>query len=129
MACEFRWEVPERVGIYDLGETYSLEDADHLKLQMLEMLGHASQPVHIMFDICTLKHFPMRMNSETWSMAEWMRHPKLGWLIIVNNGINPMANFMVTAVGKAIGVKTRFVKTREEAMEILLRIDQTLKAA
>jgi len=129
MACEFKWEIPERVGIYDLGEIYSFEDAIQLKSQMLNLLEHSALPLHIMIDICQLKEFPKRMNAETWAMAEWMRHSKLGWLIIINNGINPMANFLVTSVGKVIGVNTRFVKTHEEAMEILLRMDQTLKAA
>jgi len=128
MTYVFRWEVPDRVGCFDLGETYSLEDANLLKVQMLEMLAHSTLPLHILFDIGSLKHFPMRMNSETWAMAEWMRHPKLGWLIVINRDINPMANFMVSAVGKAIGVKTRFVKSREEALETVIRMDLSLSA-
>ena len=129
MTYTFSWEVPDRVGYFDLGEIYSLEDASRLKVQMLEMLGHSVMPLHIMIDICTLKHFPMRMNSETWALAEWLRYPNLGWLIIINKGTNPMANFMVSAVGKAIGVKTRFVKSREEAHDIIFRMDLSLSAA
>jgi hypothetical protein len=129
MSYTFTWEVPNRVGCFDLGEVYSLEDATHLKVQMLEMLEQATQPLHIMIEIGKLKKFPMRMNSETWAMAEWMRHPQLGWLIVINNDTNPMAHFMVSAVGKAIGVKTRFVKSHEEARETILRIDLSLPAA
>ena len=128
MTYVFEWGVPDRVGCFDLGEIYSLEDANHLKVQMLEMLEHATLPLHIMFDISTLKQFPKRMNAETWAMAEWMRHPKLGWLIVINKDTNPMANFLVSAVGKTIGVKTRFVKSPEEALEILARTDMTLSA-
>ena len=128
MAYVFKWEVPDRVGYFDLGEVYSLEDANHLKVQMLEMLEHSTLPLHIMFDISTLKHFPMRMNADIWAMAEWMRHPKLGWLIVISKTTNPMANFMVSAVGKAVGVKTRFVKLREEALESLIRMDLSLSA-
>jgi len=129
MTYTFSWEVPDRVGFFDFGETYSLEDADHLKVKMLEMLEHSTQPLHIMIDIGALKHFPMRMNAETWAMAEWMRHPKLGWMLIINNTTNPMANFMVSVVGKAVGVKTRFVKSREEAHETIFRMDLSLPAA
>ena len=129
MSYMFLWEVPERVGYFDLGEVYSLEDANLLNDQMLQMLNRAAMPLHIMFDIGTLKRFPMRMNAETWEMAEWMRHPKLGWLIVINKNTNPMAHFMVSAVGKTIGVKTRFVKSRDEAHEIVFRMDQSLSAA
>ena len=129
MTYTFSWEVPDRVGFFDFSETYSLEDADHLKVKMLEMLEHSTQPLHIMIDIGALKHFPMRMNAETWAMAEWMRHPKLGWMLIINNTTNPMANFMVSVVGKAVGVKTRFVKSREEAHETIFRMDLSLPAA
>ena len=129
MSYMFLWEVPERVGYFDLGEVYSLEDANLLNDQMLEMLNHTTRPLHIMFDIGTLKRFPMRMNAETWEMAEWMRHPNLGWLIIINKNTNPMAHFMVSAVGKTIGVKTRFVKSRDEAHETVFRMDQSLSAA
>ena len=129
MSYVFSWEVPERVGYFDLGEVYSLEDASDLKVQMLELLERSTMPLHIMFDICTLKHFPMRMNAETWEMAEWMRHPKLGWLIIINSSTNPMAHFLVSAVGKAVGVKTRFVKSREDAHTTVIRMDQSVSAA
>ena len=128
MSYVFKWQVPDRVVYFDLGETYSLEDANHLKVQMLEMLGHSTMTLHIMFDISTLKNFPKRMNAETWAMAEWMRHPKLGWLLVINKDTNPMANFMVSAVGKAIGVKTRFVKSRDEALATVVRIDLSLSA-
>ncbi len=129
MSYTFSWEVPCRVGYFDLGQVYSLEDADHLKVQMLEMLEQSTEPLHIMIDICALKQFPLRMNAETWAMAEWMRHPKLGWLLIINKETNPMAHFLVSAVGKTIGVKTRFVKSHEEAHETIVRLDLSLSAA
>ncbi len=129
MAYTFAWEVPDRVGYFDLGESYSLEDANRLRVQMLEMLEHSTQPLHVMINICELKQFPMRMNAETWAMAEWMRHPKLGWLLVINKDANPMAHFLVSAVGKTIGVKTRFVKSREDAHETVFRMDLSLSAA
>jgi len=129
MSYSFNWEVPDRVGYFSFGETYSMEDAAHLNSQILEMLDHSTQSLHIMIDIANLKHYPIRMNEETWSMTTWLRHQRLGWLIIINQGTNPMANFMVSTVGKTIGVKTRFVKTPEEAIETLHRMDLTLSAA
>jgi len=127
MSYTFSWEVPDRVGYFDFGETYSLEDADHLNTQLLEMLNRSSQPLHVMVDITVLEHFPLRMNENIWAMAGWMRHSKLGWLFIINQGRNPMANLLVSAVGKTIGVKTRFVKSREEAHEAVIRLDLSLQ--
>jgi len=128
MSYSFNWEILDRVGYFTMGETYSMEDAGHLNSQILEMLEHSRQPFHIMIDIANLRHYPMRMNEETWAMAAWLRHERLGWLIIINSGTNPMANFMVSVVGKTIGVKTRFVKSREEAIDTLHRMDLTLQA-
>lgn len=129
MPYAFTWEIADRVGYFDLGETYSLDDANQLKTQMLTLLENATHPLHIIIDICILKQYPMRMDANTWAMAEWMRHPKLGWLILIDKGSNPMAHFLVTAVGKSVGVKTRFVKSREEARESVCRLDLTLPTA
>ncbi|MBA3874379.1 MAG: hypothetical protein H0X30_35060, partial [Anaerolineae bacterium] len=45
MSYTFDWQVPDRVVLFTLGDTYTLEDAGLLNKQMLELLNKAEQPL------------------------------------------------------------------------------------
>ena len=123
------WPIPERVILFMLGETYTIEDAGLLNQQLLEILNHAEQPIHMMVDLNALRHYPMRLTEEVWSITKCLRHPMLGWMIVVNNSANPMAHLIASVVGKTTGVKMRFEKSQSDALESLTRVDTSLQAA
>ena len=129
MSYTFDWQIPNRVINFELGETYTIEDAGRLNAQMLEMLNQSTQPLHMLVDLTILRHYPLRITEEVWAITQCLRHPQIGWMLAINNGANPMAHFIATVVGKTTGVKMRFVKSREEAIETLHRMDLTLKTA
>lgn len=129
MSYTFNWLVTNRVVNFSLGETYTLEDAGQLNTQMLDLLNHSTQPLHMLVDLTILRHYPLRVTEEVWSITQCLRHPQMGWMLVINHGANPMAHFIATVVSKTTGVKMRFVKSREEAMEILHRMDLTLQVA
>jgi len=83
----------------------------------------------MLVDLTNLRHYPLRVSEEVWSITQCLRHAQMGWMLVINHGANPMAHFIATVVSKTTGVKMRFVKSREEAMEILQRMDLTLQAA
>lgn len=129
MSYTFNWLVTNRVVNFSLGETYTLEDAGQLNTQMLDLLNHSTQPLHMLVDLTILRHYPLRVTEEVWSITQCLRHSQMGWMLVINHGANPMAHFIATVVSKTTGVKMRFVKSREEAMEILHRMDLTLQVA
>ena len=129
MSYTFDWQISDRVVLFILGETYTLEDAGLLNKQMLELLGKSEQSLHMLVDLTNTRHYPKRVTEEVWSITQCLRHPKMGWMLVVNNGVNPMAHLIASVVGKTTGVKMRFVKSRDEGIEILLRMDLTLQAA
>jgi len=129
MSYTFDWLVANRVVVFSLGETYTLEDAGQLNTQMLNLLNQSTQPLHMLVDLTNLRHYPLRVSEEVWSITQCLRHAQMGWMLVINHGANPMAHFIATVVSKTTGVKMRFVKSREEAMEILQRMDLTLQAA
>ncbi len=129
MSYTFDWLIPNRVVNFGLGETYTIEDAGHLNTQMLELLNQSTQPLHMLVDLTILRHYPLRITEEVWSITQCLRHAKMGWMLVINNGANPMAHFIASVVSKTTGVKMRFVKSREEALETLHRMDLSLQAA
>ena len=129
MSYTFDWQVPDRVVLFTLGETYTLEDAGLLNKQMLELLNKSEHPLHMMVDLNGMRHYPKRVTEEVWSITQCLRHPKLGWMLVVNTGTNPMAHLIASVVGKTTGVKMRFVKSQSEALETLHRMDLTLEPA
>ncbi len=129
MSYTSEWQIPDRVILFQLGDTYTLEDAGRLNSHMLNLLNQSTQLLHMLVDLVELRHYPLRLTEEVWAITLCLRHPQMGWLMVVNNGTNPMALFIASVVSKTTGVKMRFVKSQEEAMEILRRMDLTLQAA
>jgi hypothetical protein len=83
----------------------------------------------MLVDLSDMHQYPKRLTEEVWSITLCMRHPKMGWILGINKGVNPMAQFIASVVGKTTGVKMRFVKSQSEAIETLLRMDLSLQAA
>src|SRR5258706_3845383 len=129
MSYSFDWQVSERVVLFTLGETYTLEDAGLLNKQMLELLDKSTQPLHMLVDLTNMRHYPKRVTEEVWSITKCLRHKQMAWMLVINHAVNPMAHFIASVVGKTTGVKMRFVKSKGEALETLHRMDLTLQTA
>ncbi len=96
---------------------------------MLPLLNEADQPIHLIIDLTLTHHFPMRLNDKVWAGTEYMRHPMMGWLMVINQGSNPLLHMLMSVVGKTTGVKVRFVSNFDEAVSSLHKLDLTLQAA
>lgn len=129
MSYTSEWQIANRVILFQLGAAYTLQDAECLNSRMLTLLNQSTQPLHMLIDLLETQHYPLNISEEVWAITLCLRHPQLGWLLVINNGTNPMASFIASVVNKTTGVKMRFVKSKEEAMEILHRMDLTLQVA
>ena len=127
MSYSFDWQIPERVILFTIGETYTLEDAGLLNMQMLEFLDASEQPLHMLVDLTNMRNYPKRVTDEVWSITKCLRHQKMGWMLVINKDANPMAHLIASVVGKTTGVKMRFVKSHNEGLETLHRMDLTLQ--
>src|SRR5690349_20516887 len=100
MAYTLNWHLPNRLGIVQIGETLTVEDNDAQNSYMLPVLDMADQPIHLIIDLTQTKHFPMRLNESVWAGTQYMRHPMMGWLMIINRGSNPLLHMLMSVVGK-----------------------------
>jgi len=128
MAYTLDWFVPNRIAVAKVGETLTLEDGYTQNSYMLPLLASADQPIHLVLDLTLTRHFPMRLNENVLAGTEYMRHPMMGWLIVVNQGSNPFLHLLVSVVGKTTGVNLRFVNSFDEALSSLHKLDLTLQA-
>ena len=129
MAYTLDWFVPNRIAVVKIAETLTLEDGYAQNSFMLPVLAAADQPIHLIIDLTLTRHFPMRLNEKVWEGTEYMRHPMMGWLIVINQGSNPFLHMLMSVVGKTTGVKLRFVNSLDEAMSSLRKLDLTVQAA
>ncbi len=129
MSYTLDWYVPNRIAVVRIAETLTLEDGYAQNSYMLPLLNEADQPMHLIIDLTVTRHFPMRLNENVWAGTEYMRHPMMGWLMIINQGSNPLLHMLMSVVGKTTGVKVRFVNSFDEALTSLNKLDLTLQAA
>jgi hypothetical protein len=129
MSYTINWHIPNRVAIVQIEETLTLEDGYAQNSYMMPLLNEADQPIHMIIDLTLTRKFPMRLDENVWAGTQYMRHPMMGWLMIINRGSNPLLHMLMSVVGKTTGVKVRFVDSFDEALTSLQKLDLTLKAA
>ena len=127
MAYTFDWHTPDRLAVIRIGETLTLEESQAQNDFMLPILAAATQPIHLIIDLTLTHNFPVRLNDKVLASTEYLRHPMLGWVMLINQGANPLLHMVVGVAGKTMGAKLRFVKSFDEALVSLHKLDLTLE--
>jgi len=91
-------------------------------------LDPATTPIHIISDAREMGAFPTHALSAMRSTESWLRHPNLGWAILIGKNPNPMLSFLLAVVTKVVKLKYKMAATTEEALSMLCNIDPTLLA-
>lgn len=89
-------------------------------------LNPATNPIHIISDARAMGAFPTHALSAMRTTEGWLRHPNLGWAILIGQKPNPMLNFLLAVVTKVVKLKYKLAATPEEAFTMLQTMDSTL---
>lgn len=91
-----------------------------------QYLNLATRSIHIISDAHDLVKFPTNALSALRATESWLRHPNMGWAILINKNANPMLDFLLAVVTKVVKLKYRKATTPEEALSLLRTLDPTL---
>lgn len=125
MRNEIKWLVNDKVLLIKVNGDVTVERVQDTSAQVLELLESTpSNAIHIMVDetnqgrmIRSLKLFS--------SAGEFIKHPKVNWLIVFGNE-DPIANFLAAALAGLARVQYRRVATLDEARRFVEKIDLSL---
>ena len=89
-----------------------------------KFLDAGAAPVHLIVDVTRLEAIPINLRQNT-SMGEYLRHPSLGWTVLV--GGSTLVNFMVSVLGQVFHMKQARRETLQEALAFLATQDETIQ--
>jgi hypothetical protein len=125
MAHEISWQQPNRIIKVVVDGDQSIEDLGRISDELVAYLAQGQPPVHVLSDARTMGKFPVQLNAVKEINERWLRHPNVGWTVVVSKS-NPVLNFLAATVTHIIHVNYRMVATPEEALEVLRLVDNTL---
>jgi hypothetical protein len=125
MEYGFEWYIPSRVLILKVSGDISLEDLARFNQSMIGYLEEGTAPVHLISTAGDIGHVPtnLMLIKET---VSYLRHPHMGWTIVVQEKANAIAGFILSVATQATGMKMRLVKNVPDGLETLRRIDPSI---
>jgi hypothetical protein len=123
MPYTLEWYQPQRIILFKLVGKMSEEEVEQSSHNLYhDFLEPGQAPVHILYDSTDLTDYPRNLILVRHAATKYMKHPKLGWLIIYGPD-NLTLRFLGKVVSQIMRVQFRYVSTKEDALEILHRID------
>jgi hypothetical protein len=89
----------------------------------IERIRAGTPPVHVVVDTLAIEKMPVNLKAITGLIA-YTKEPNLGYIIYVAH--NPLVSFFNAAITRMAGAKSETVRTMEEALAMLPRLDQSL---
>lgn len=126
MSHQFHWHIQDRVVIGVVQGALTLEELQEMNAEILVYLEHGTAPVHVISDVREVTEFPRRITQIN-KILIYLRHANMGWEIAIGDQ-NPIVRFIASTVSQMAGVNVSMVKTMEEGLAILSRVDPTIAA-
>ena len=120
------WLYSKRVMKLEIEGDISLEDLAGLDSEIRGHLDEGTAPVHLISEVYKLGHVPVNI-MRIKNVVNYVKHPNLGWHLIVNRQPHSLTMFLASVATQAAGVKMHYVGSTSEAVEALRRIDLTLE--
>jgi hypothetical protein len=124
---QLSWYRENQVVLAAVSGNFSLEElqaySNDLTTQYLDL---ATAPIHIISDAREMGTFPTQALPTIRSSESWLRHPNLGWAILVGKHGNPILGFILALVTKVVKLKYKLAPTPEAALSMLCNIDPVL---
>lgn len=130
MSYEIKWYVPQRVIFVDNHDSLT---ADQLKNFVADItsgfLDGNEGPIHVISDLTKMSTFPTQLGQVNTMAKDFMGHPNMGALVLINTSNNPLVRFIGSVVSQITGVEFYIVKDFDDAVERLKRLDPNLDFA
>lgn len=126
MEYKLEWSVPRRVILIKVSGDVSLDELRQFNTELIAFLNEGTAPTHLISIGNDIRRVPTNLMHIRESIS-YIQHPHIGWTIIVQEKPNPLTSFFVSVAMQATGMKLRQVKTLNDALTTLQRIDQTLR--
>lgn len=120
------WYIPQRVLLTefrgDIADEEFVTASGHPAI-VPEMEASPAPLIHFIFDSQQVTQMPgLRVASQT----PLARHPKVGWVIIIQSKTNPAFRMISSLLAQITRLRSRFVDSETGAIEFLQYIDPTL---
>lgn len=122
---EMDWIIEERVTYWKYWGDFTRSDLADWDRDAVDMLNQVPDDVafcHAIYDMSEIRKMAALRD---YLSLEARKHPKVGWTIVIGS-IGPVQRFILSAATQAMQVRTRFVGSLDDAVELLRSVDATL---
>jgi hypothetical protein len=127
MSYRLSWYHENHVVYAAVSGNFTVAEFEAYGEELIEQyLDGASHPIHIISDVSRMEKFPTQVWTAIRTTEPWLRHPHLGWIILLKPSSNPMLRFLLSAVNQVVGIRYHVVETADEAYMLLQQLDETL---
>src|SRR5262245_32176351 len=124
MSYQLSWYRGNQVVYATISGDFTAAEFEGYGVDLIEQyLDPASYPIHIISDVGEMKTFPTQVWTAMRLTEPWLRHPRLGWIILLRRGSNPMLRLLLSTVNQVVGVRFHVVETPDEAFTLLQQLD------
>ncbi len=125
MPHKIQWLVPDRVIIAQISGDIAIEEVTEINREFTALLDAGRAPIYIINDLRHLGKFPFDLIGVR-RATTFFRHPKLG-LVVAYGAMRPASVFS-QVLTQIAGVKLRFARNHDEAVQLLMAEDAEIKA-
>ncbi|MGQ9907871.1 MAG: hypothetical protein ACUVS2_03445 [Candidatus Flexifilum sp.] len=124
---EMDWIVEGRLCYWKLWGEFSSSDMVAWDADVVEMLDRLPDDVAFCNGIYDLSDLGRMASLREFLALKSRGHPKVGWTLVIG-AIDPIQRFILSAATQVARMRTRFVASLDEAVELLRSVDPTLPA-
>ena len=118
-----QWRVEGRVAHVQLFES-GTDGLPELDCLLLNILDHADNPVHFIFD-SRVSSRSVNVRLQEITAMHTRHHPNLGW-VMVTGELDPISRSLAALAARLSRTRLRIVDSVEDAMKTLARLEPSL---
>lgn len=125
MAYQIAWYIDQRVLEISINGQVSIDEFEQLHLDSFALVEKSPYKVHAIADMSQFDAMPTNLKMLTSASSQEKNHNQ-GMTILVMPKVQSVIRFLMTVVMQTLKLEYRICETREEAIDVLKRIDADL---
>ncbi|MEL6148049.1 MAG: hypothetical protein AAFU54_12085 [Chloroflexota bacterium] len=127
MPYNISWHIQDRVMLIEISGNISVQEFEQLHRDSFEYVGQSSYKVHAIADVSDFSAAPANVRMLV-SATNEEKDDRQGMTVLVAPNLPKIFGFLASVILQSLRLEYRICDTREEAIEILRRIDTDLFA-
>lgn len=123
MGSTNQWLVEGRLYVFHIWGDLTLEEMKQGSDEAIHYVRSGQPPVHSIIDFRNVTSYPKSI-SDLKNAADIMKEPNLGWVLLLTN--DRIFSFVGDLISQMTRKNYKSVKTPEEAIDLLWKVDQSL---